>query len=122
MRHAIVKSMIVMLTVCLAPSSAMAIGISTILCDNNSEAWIGFRQKTPLIGRSTYEMRPKKNLWVELTEGDYCDSMQIGSDSFSCRADINGTMVTTLVDFDKLVYIKIINEDKTFTYNCMALD
>lgn len=122
MLHAIVKFMIVLLTVCLTPSSAMAIGISNILCDNNTEAWIGFRQKTPLIGRSTYEMRPKKNLWVELTEGDYCDSMQTGSDSFSCRADINGTIVTTLVDFDKLIFIKIINEDKTFTYNCMELD
>ena len=67
-------------------------------------------------------MRPKKNLWIELTEGDYCESMHKGSDSFSCSTNINGTLVTTLVDFDKLIYIKIINDDKTFTYNCIELN
>lgn len=122
MRHAIIKSMIVMLTVCLAPSPVMAIGISTIICDNNSADWIGFRKKSTLFFSPIYEMRPKKNLWVELTEGDYCESMQTGRDSFSCQADINGTKVTTLVDFDKLIYIKIINDDKTLTYNCIELD
>ncbi|WP_438997773.1 hypothetical protein [Candidatus Puniceispirillum sp.] len=122
MRHAIMKSMIVMMTVCLAPSSAIAIGISTILCDNNSADWIGFRKKSTLFFSPIYEMRPKKNLWVELTEGEYCEIMQSGRDSFSCQADINGTKVTTLVDFDKPIYIKIINDDKTLTYNCIEID
>lgn len=122
MRNAFLKLMIVMLPICLLPLPAMAIGISTIICDNNSADWVGFRQKSTLFFTPIYEMRPKKNLWVELTEGDYCESMQTGSDSFSCRANINGTMVTTLVDFDRLVYIKIINDDKTFTYNCIELN
>ena len=122
MQNAVMKLMMVMLSICLAPSPVMAIGISTIICDNNSKNWIGFRKKSTLFFNPIYEMRPKKNLWIELTKGDYCESMQTSSDSFSCRANINGTLVTTLVDFDKLVYIKIINDDKTFTYNCMELN
>jgi hypothetical protein len=122
MQNVVLKFMMVMLSLSLAPSPVMAIGLSTIICDNNSADWVGFRKKSTLFFSPVYEMRPKKNLWIELTEGDYCESMQTGSDSFSCRANINGTMVTTLVDFDKLIYIKIINEDESFTYNCIELD
>lgn len=122
MQSTALKFMMVMLPIYMAPSSVMAIGLSTIICDNDSADWVGFRKKSTLLFSPVYEMRPKKNLWIELTEGDYCESMHRGSNSFSCRANINGTMVTTLVDFDKLIYIKIVNEDETFTYNCMELD
>ena len=122
MQNAVLKFMMVMLSICLAPSPVIAIGLSTIICDNNSADWVGFRKKSTLFFSPVYEMRPKKNLWIELTKGDYCEDFHIGSDSFSCRANINGTLVTTLVDFDKLLYVKIVNEDKTFTYNCMELD
>ena len=122
MQNEIFKIMALTLSICLAPSPVMAIGLSTIICDNNSADWVGFRKKSTLFFKPNYEMRPKKNLWVELAEGEYCENLQTSSDSFSCRADINGTQVTTLVDFDKLVYIKIINDDKTFTYNCIDLN
>jgi hypothetical protein len=104
------------------PTNVMAFGSSTIICDNNSSDWIGFRKKSALFLNHVYEMRPKKNLWIELAEGDYCESMQTGSDSFSCSANINGTMVTTMVDFNKLIYIKIINENEPLTYNCIELE
>lgn len=122
MQNEIFKIMALTLSICLAPSPVMAIGLSTIICDNNSADWVGFRKKSTLFFKPNYEMRPKKNLWIELTEGDYCESMHKGSDSFSCSTNINGTLVTTLVDFDKLIYIKIINDDKTFTYNCIELN
>ena len=122
MQNPVLKFMMVILSLSLVPSPVSAIGLSTIICNNNSADWVGFRKKSTLFFSPVYEMRPKKNLWVELNEGDYCESMQTGSYSFSCSANIKGTMVTTLVDFDKLIYIKIINGDETFTYNCIELD
>jgi hypothetical protein len=122
MQNAVLKFMMVILSLSLAPSPVMAIGLSTIICDNNSADWVGFRKQTSLFASTIYEMRPKKNLWIELAKGDYCESLLTGSNSFSCRANINGTIVTTLVDFDKLIYIKIINDDKTFTYQCIELN
>jgi hypothetical protein len=83
MPNAVLKFMMVILSISLAPSPVMAIGISTIICDNNTANWVGFRKKSTLLFSPVYEMRPKKNLWIELTEGDYCESMQTGSDSFS---------------------------------------
>ena len=122
MQNTILKFMMAILLLSLTPSTVMAIGLSTIICDNNSADWVGFRKKSTLFFGPVYEMRPKKNLWIELTEGDYCERMHKGSDSFSCSTNINGTLVTTLVYFDKLIYIKIINDDKTFTYNCIELN
>ena len=104
------------------PSSVNAIGISTIICRDNTLDWIGFRKRSSLFFETVYEMRPKRNLWVELKEGNYCNSMVKGKNSFSCQTDINGVDVLSLVDFERLVYIKIVNKDKEFAYKCIGLD
>ena len=70
MQNEIIKIMALTLSICLAPSPVMAIGLSTIICDNNSADWVGFRKKSTLFFKPNYEMRPKKNLWIELTSGD----------------------------------------------------